>query len=409
MNVPDAVNSQKKKIRQGEFVAVVALMTAIGALSIDAILPAFPEIRSYLGLVPDSKKVSLLVTSYLLGMGLGQIPAGILSDRFGRKRGMQVFLGIYLVGVTLTVLAPSLPWMIAARIVAGVGSAGPRAIAMAMVRDTYSGVRMAQILSYVQSVFAIVPVLAPTIGSAVLHLGGWRMTVLFPGLVAIALVLWLFRIPESLPVERRRPASISGIRRSIATVSRHAPTRLYAAALACMFGALASYISLSEQVVDGTYGRKSHFPLIFGAIAASMGASTLLNARLVGKIGLPVMVRVMPILGAIFGLSLAAISLFTSGRPPFLLFAVGMAILLSLQTLVVPNVNTTAMSPHGELAGVAAGMLGTVGTIGGAVLGTIISQSHDGTTRALTGGIAACLVMSALFVHLAQRAGRQPS
>lgn len=392
-----------KRISQGEFIAVTALITAMGALSIDTILPAFGEIRAHLGLAADSTRVSLLVTSYLLGMGVGQIPAGILSDRLGRKRALLFFIALYSVGVAATALAPSLLTMIAARFVWGLGGAGPRAVAIAMIRDSHEGVRMAQVLSYVQSIFVIVPVVAPTLGAVALHAGGWRATVLVPAVVAGLLVVWLFRIPETLPLDRRRIANADSLRQAFGTIFRHRPTVYYAIAMAFLFGCISSYISLAESLIDDLYGRKSQFPVIFGLIAATMGASTLVNARLVGRFGLVRMLTIMPIASAVLAIGLAVVSLTTDGRPPFVVFAIGMAGLLSVQTLVTPNVQTSAMGPHGHFAGLAAGIVGAVATIGGAALGTLVSQLHDGSTNTLLLGIAAFLIIALICVHRAQR------
>jgi MFS transporter, DHA1 family, multidrug resistance protein len=394
---------RQSKISNAEFIAVTALITAMGALSIDTILPAFPEIRAHLGLAPGSTKVSLLVTAYLLGMGLGQIPAGIISDRFGRKKALTFFVGIYMIGVVGMMVAPSLPLAVLARVVWGLGGSGPRVVAIAMVRDSHEGVRMAQVLSYVQSIFVLVPVLAPSLGALALHVGGWRATVAVPAAVAVVLIVWMLRIPETLSQERRRPASLQAVRHAFATILRHRPTVLYAVSMAFLFGCISSYISLAETIIDDLYGRKSQFPIIFGVIAASMGVSTLINARLVGRLGLKRMLTTIPVITASVAVVLALICIQRDGKPPFLVFAIGMALLLSAQTLITPNVNARSLGPHGALAGLAAGITGMISTIGGAILGTIVSQLHDGSTRTITIAIAVFLLTTTAIVRLAQR------
>ena len=184
-------------------------------------------------------------------------------------------------------------------------------------------------------------------------------------------------------------------------VLRDRSTRYAAVAMALLFGCISSYISLAETIIDDVYGRKAQFPLIFGAIAASMGASTLLNARLVGRVGIRPMLRTVPAVAAVVASALAASSFLTDGKPPFAVFAVGMALLLSVQTLVTPNVQTTAMAAHGQSIGLTAGILGTIATIGGAFLGTVTSQSHDGTTRTLFSTIALFLLLSLFCIRQA--------
>ncbi len=300
--------------RNREFIAVLALTTAMSALAIDTLLPAFPEIRAHYALASNSTRVSLLITAFFLGSGIAHIPMGILADRFGRKLTLYASLGICL---------------------------------------------------------------------------GWRAAVLFPGVVASALAVWLIRIPETLPPERRRTIRARTLAAAFRDVTRVRSSVLLALAVTCLLAVINTYISLAEIITDKVYGRAAQFPVTFGAIAVAMGLAGVINARLVGQVGLRRMLRRTPLLLATTGVAFASVSLLTGGRPSFYFYGVSLAAVLGFQVLVLPNCNSLALQPLGHVAGLASGMISSVSTIGGAVLGGLVAQQYSGNTNALAIGIAA--------------------
>ncbi len=355
----------------------------IGALAIDTILPTFPGVRTYLGLPAGSNKLSLLITMYMFGMGTGQILMGMLSDRFGRRKVLFVSLTAYALCAVATAFAPTLTLMVLARFVWGFSSAGPRVAAGAMVRDTYEGVKMAQTLSYVQSIFVIVPVFAPTVASVIMRATNWRFAVCFPAVVALVLIVWIIRIPETLRPENRRDLDFGSVGRTATELRHHPATMLYSVGIMFLMGSLTSYIGLTEQIIEETYHRGSQFAVIFGALALVMGASTLANAALVGRFGLRRMVQIVPVLLFVHSSVFAIVSVLSKNRTPFPAYCVGIAGLLAMQTLVIPNCNAAAMLPVGHFAGAASGVIGTVNTIGGATLGLIVTNLHTNGTNVL--------------------------
>lgn len=176
-------------------------------MAIDTILPAFPEIRAHVGLPVGSPRVSLLISAFFFGNGIAQLFTGILTDRFGRRPVMWTGLLIYSIGALGATFSSTLTTMIICRVIWGIGASAPRVVAVAMVRDQFEGSRMAQTLSYVQAVFVVVPVVAPSLGTGVLHLGGWRWAMVTPAFLAVIMAAWLVRLPETLPIERRRVIS----------------------------------------------------------------------------------------------------------------------------------------------------------------------------------------------------------
>lgn len=176
----------------GEFVGLVALMMAVTAISIDNLLPAFPAIQAQFG-VADPNSLQLLIYVYMIGFGIAQIVYGPVSDTYGRRRVLLVSLAIYVAGSCLAMVAPSFEWLLAARVIQGIGAAGGRVLSTAIVRDRFAGREMASVMSLVMMVFLIVPMIAPAIGGAMLALGSWHyvfisMLVLAGSLVVLSLI-----------------------------------------------------------------------------------------------------------------------------------------------------------------------------------------------------------------------------
>jgi MFS transporter, DHA1 family, multidrug resistance protein len=378
----------------------------MGALAIDTVLPTFPDVRQHLGLPVGSNRLSLLITMYMFGLGSGQLLLGMLSDRFGRRRMLIVTLFIYAAAAVATTFAPSLAMMAAARFVWGFGAGGPRVAASAMIRDTYQGVKMAQTLSYVQAIFVIVPVFAPTISAGILHATNWRIAICFPALMALLLVLWIMRIPETLRPENRREFDVRSVASTARELRTFPATIWYSLAIMFLMGSLTSYIGITEQIIEETYHRGHQFAFIFGAIALVMGISTLVDAALVGRFGLQKMVRFVPIVLFAHSSVFAIISVLFNNRSPFLLYCLGIAGLLALQTLVIPNCNAAAMLPVGHFAGAAAGVTGTMTTLGGAMLGLLVTSLHTSGTNVLSIGQAILAGGCFLSTLIARRVGQ---
>ncbi len=190
-----------------EFVAIVALMMAVTAISIDNLLPAFPAIETRFA-VADPNRLQLLVYVYMLGFGPAQIIYGPLSDALGRRPVLLASLGVYVAGCVLAMLAPSFGWLLAARVIQGMGAAGGRVLSTAIVRDRFAGREMASVMSLIMMVFLIIPMVAPAIGGAMLAFGSWVYVFVSMLILAFILTVWFsWRMPETLHPEYRRPLS----------------------------------------------------------------------------------------------------------------------------------------------------------------------------------------------------------
>lgn len=349
------------------------------ALAIDAILPALTQIRRDLDLESDSTAVSALITAFLFGSGLGFVPAGLLADRFGRRPVLWGGLGLYIVGAAGAALAPSLAWMLVARVVWGIGAAGPRVAAVAMVRDSYEGDQMARQMSFMMVVFILVPSIAPTLGAGLIEIGPWEIVFWFCALAALAVLAASTQLPRTLPVSARRALSFREIRSGWRTFFTAPGTPGYLIAMTVLFGAFAAYLSGLEIIVDDVFDLDPWLPAIFGGLSAFMGLVMFVNGRVVERVGLDRLVRWV-LIGVVTSSSLfVVVALSTDGQPPFWLFVTVFAVVLSSTGVLQPNLNSAAMKPMAAVAGSAASLIGTIQMVLGSVIGTIISRSFNGT------------------------------
>jgi MFS transporter, DHA1 family, multidrug resistance protein len=380
------LSTTRSRPGEAEFIALIALSIALAALGIDIMLPAFPAIREELALPPDSTATGGLVTAYFLGLAIGQLFYGPLADRFGRRPTLYAGYALYGVGAVLAALAPSLSTLVAARFVWGLGAAGPRMVTVAVIRDTYEGDRMSRAMSFVMAVFLIVPVLAPTIGAAVVAVAGWRWIFGVCVLAAAAMALWALRLPETLAPEHRLELRFGRVLAAARYVVSERRTVGYTLALTALFGAFLAYIATAELLIGDAYGRPAAFPAIFGGLALAMGVASLANTRLLrrvhtGSLAHGVLLAYLVAAGLLVLLAVAG-----GGRPPLPVFIVGVAIMLGAHALLIPNLTSLAMTPMGAVAGTASSLIGASQIAGGALLGAGVARFYDGTILPLTLG-----------------------
>lgn len=377
------------------FTVVLSMAIAVTALAIDSLLPAFPEIREHLGLASDSTAVAGLVTAFLVGNGLGLVPAGLLADRFGRRQVMWGGLALYVLGAVGSVFAPTLGVMLAARFVWGLGAAGPRVAALAIVRDVYSGDQMARQMSLIMSVFILVPTVAPALGAGLIAVGPWHL-VFWMCVAAAALVLVAsIRLPSTIAPEDRRALTLTDIVGGWKIVVTTPGTLGYLTGLTVLFGAFLSYLASSEIIVDEVFGLEQWFPLIFGVLAAVMGVAMFVNGRIVMAVGLDRLIWLASLAYVASTAALLAVALATGGKPPFWLFAVVVSAVLAAHSALIPNLNAAAMRPLGHVAGSAAAIFSSAPTIVGALLGAVVDNAFDGT---ITPMASAFLVSGAIAI-----------
>jgi DHA1 family bicyclomycin/chloramphenicol resistance-like MFS transporter len=387
-----------------EFLAMVALCMAMAAMSIDLLLPAFPDMRAAFGLDPGATAISGVITAFFVGLGFGQLVYGPLSDRFGRRPVLYAGIAIYVCGAIASTRATTLEAFLLCRLVWGFGAASPRSLALAILRDTFEGERMARAMSNVMATFILVPVIAPSVGSGLLALGSWHLTLWAPVVVAVVLTTWTaLRLPETLPPERRRSVAPKAILSAAGAVVRNRQTIAFALASTLVFGIMTAYVGSTQLIIEEVFDEADLFPIIFGVLAIGLALGSLLSGKLVLRLGLGRLIRYGAIYAVATALLLAVVGVATDGHPPLWLFLLASALMLPSCTALIPNTNTAAMLPLGHIAGTAAAIIGTISTIGGALLGSVIDNAYDGSVRPFAVGAFVYAVAAAVAVVVAGR------
>ncbi|WP_437396711.1 multidrug effflux MFS transporter [Flagellimonas lutimaris] len=381
-----------------EFVAMMAALMSIVALAIDAILPAISNIGIAINST-DSTDNQLLVTMIFLGLGVGQLFFGPISDSFGRKPVVYIGFVIFLLASVICLYAPSLEIMIIGRILQGVGLSAPRTIAISIIRDTYEGDYMAKIMSFVVAFFILVPVVAPAIGKLILDVAGWKSIFYVQMVFVLAVAIWFWkRQKETLHPEYKIPFTghvfIDGVKEFV----KYKETVAFTLTSGLVTGAFLVYLSSAQHIFEDQYALKEMFPYIFAGLAVSIGLSTFLNGTLVMRFGM----RKLSLMATIVFCVIAIVYsiLFLNSPNPSIYVLVGF---LSIQFFCLGfmwgNFRSIAMEPIGHIAGIGAAINGFVSTLLSIPIATFIGEFVKDTVWPLFAGLAICgLCALAIFL-----------
>ncbi len=371
----------------------MAGLGCINAAAIDVMLPALPTMGDFFGVANPNDR-SLVLTSFLLGLGLPQLVFGPIVDRFGRRRPLLIGITLYAMAALLAPLAPTFGTLLALRFTQGLGSAAVSVASQSTVRDLYSGRAMAQIMSMIMSVFMIVPIIAPNVGQVILLTAPWQGIFFFMGLVGITFGTWAYlRLDETLTAENRRPLTVQSVTRGFGLVVGNRMALFYGLAGIFLFGAVLGFVNTAQQIYVGIYGLGALFPIAFAVGPIAFAVSFLLNSRLVGRLGMRRLAHGAMLSYVIITALWAALS--AAGFMPlwaFLLFLAGATL---MQGFAWGNVGSLSMEPLGEVAGTAAAVFGTFSTVGAAIIGYAVAQAFNGTTTTLA---AAYFVLGLLVI-----------
>lgn len=402
----------KKELGFVEFVCLIALMMALNALAIDSMLPALPAIGADLGVVNENSR-QWVVTAYLLGFGGAQLIYGPVADRFGRKSVLLFGVGLYVLFSVLATLAPSFEMLILARIGQGLGSASTRVLAVSIVRDRYEGRTMARVMSFSFLVFLGVPILAPSLGQLIMLFGPWRWIFAGLGLIGVALIVWAgLRLPETLKPEDRLPIQVKRLVSAYKTALTDRTAVGYTLAMTAITGALFGFINSSQQIFADVFNAEAVFPQVFALIAGGIALASLLNARLVVKLGSRKISHVALIGFTSISAIHAVVAL--SGHETIWTFAVLQTLTMFCFGLIAGNFGAMAMETMGHIAGTAASIQGFISTVFGSLLGFAVGQMFNGTTVPMAAGFTVFGLTALALVLFAERgrlfrAQHQPS
>jgi DHA1 family bicyclomycin/chloramphenicol resistance-like MFS transporter len=391
----------------GESLVLMALLISIVALSVDTMLPALPEIGADLN-VQIANDVQLVISFLFLGLSVGLLFYGPLSDSLGRKPVLFAGIAIYIFGCVLSIFSISFSTMLAGRILQGLGSAGPRTVVLAVVRDQYEGRDMARIMSTIMSIFIMIPVFAPSIGQGIMLMAGWRTifaVLLFLSLTVLAWFGW--RHPETLSPRYRLPFSFKKIALAFAEVCCHRISLSYTIVAGFVMGAFLGYISSAQQVFQDLYGQGLMFPLIFGILGLSVGSALFFNSRIVMHLGMRKLVdRAMAGLAAISSAYFVIDCLF-AGRSPFWMLIAYFLTAFFCIGFLFGNLNAIAMRPMGHIAGTASAVVGSLSTFLAVPIAFVIGHLYNDTTLPLVGGFALLSATSLCIMRWANRSINQ--
>jgi MFS transporter, DHA1 family, multidrug resistance protein len=385
-----------------EFIALVALTTSLVAMSIDTMLPALGSMASELGAAQPNDR-QLILSMFFAGMAVGQLVYGPISDSTGRKPALYLGIALFMIGGAICALTHSFTWLLIGRALAGFGAAGPRIVSVALMRDAHTGSSMARVMSFVQTVFILVPVLAPSIGQAVLAVTSWRA--IFIALVVIAMlnVLWIaLRQPETLPAPRRVPFSLRTIGRGCAETFRNRVALGYTLGSGFVFGGFISYLSMSQQVFQEQYGLGSLFPVFFGLLASAIGLASFANGKLVMRFGMRRLSRAALWTNCVLCVCASLATQLLGGHPPLAAFVSYMLVCFFLNGLLFGNFSARAMEPLGHIAGVASAIIGSVSGLVALTLGTLFGHAYNGTVLPLVAGFTTAALLALVATEFAE-------
>jgi MFS transporter, DHA1 family, multidrug resistance protein len=403
INTGALISSQHYPMGFPEFVIVIASIMALNPLATDMMLPALPDIRSAFH-ISAANRPQMVLSIFLVGFAAGQFVIGPLSDHFGRRPVLLGGMGVYCVASLLAIVAPSFENLLLARALQGLGTSATRVIATSIVRDCYAGRRMASVISLTMMVFIAVPVVAPSFGQAVMLLSQWRGIFIVLMIYGVLALVWSgFRMPETLPEQKRKSLAIGEVLAAFRQTVTNRQTLGYALAAGGVQGSLFAFVFSAQQVFTEVYKLGYYFPLAFAVIAVGIAIAAFLNAAFVGRLGMRVISH-GALLGfvAVAGAMLAAAKLQMLPLPLFMALA---AMMMFSFGLMFANFTSLAMEPQGDIAGTASSLYGSITTLLGIGIGTTIGQVYDGTLLPFATGFFLC-TLAALAVVLVVEKGR---
>lgn len=401
------MTSSNSKISTQEFTLLVALLMSIVAISIDALLPALGIISSEITLAYPNQ-VQLVISALFLGMAIGQLVCGPLSDATGRKKVLYSGIVLFLAGSVLCFFAQDITTLLIGRFIQGLGVSGPYVSAISIVRDKYAGREMAKVMSLVMMIFIMVPAIAPSLGQAILLIAAWRYVFVLYVIYAVIIGLWIFlRLEETLPKENRIPFSVTGFVDGFKEVICNRTTMGYTLCMGLFFGSFVGYLNSSQQIFQVQFGTGKMFTVYFGVLALVFGVASLFNSQLVEKWGMHYISK--RAVWAIIVSSGLFLGLHALSEIQLWMFMIYASVLFFAFGLIFGNVNAMAMEPMGHVAGIASAIIGSVSSIISMVIGTAIGQMYNNTLIPVTTGFLVMTILALFLMAFADSKNTNPN
>lgn len=390
---------QNQKRSQLEFVVLMAALMSIVALSIDAVLPALPIIGDYLN-VSNPLDNPKLITTIFLGLGVGQLLFGPLSDSFGRKPIVYAGFILFVIASIICITTKSFEMMLFGRVLQGIGLAAPRTMSIAMIRDSYEGDYMAKIISIVVMVFILVPVVAPSLGQFLMTHYDWKFIFTFTLGFGVLVVVWFgLRQPETLHDKYKIPYRLSIFKTGTIQFFKIKSAVIYTLLSGFITGSFMVYLSTSQQIFEKQYNLAEEFPLIFASLAISVGLATFMNSQLVMRFGMKRIVHISMI--SFILISLLFIILYHSGNNPSIEILIGFfAFQFFTIGFLFGNLRALAMEPMGHIAGIGSALNGFISTVMAVPIANYIGSFVVDSVTPLFVGFLVCGLLSLLLFYL---------
>jgi len=368
----------------------MACMMSLVALSIDAILPAMGMISSSLSLT-QTQDIQLVISLVLLGQGCGQLLFGPLSDTFGRKPAIYAGYSIFLVATIVCMYTTTFEALLVARFVQGFGLAAPRVLTIAIIRDKYSGPRMAQVMSFIMVFFILVPMIAPLMGQGILLFASWQ------AIFGLMLVFGLFslgwfavRQPETLAPEHKKSLKLSVLYATFKAVVTTPVSMAYTLAAGILSGSFVSYLASSQQIFGQQYGLDDKFAIYFSGMAFVFGLASFFNGKMVVKKGMQYLVFRAFGVFIISSFIFMAVVINQQNMPPLSWTTGYFVVAFACVAVLFGNLNSLAMEPLGHLAGFGAAVVGAVSTLTAVLIAMLVGSIYDGTIFPLALAFTCC-------------------
>ncbi len=378
-----------------EFTALMASLTALGALAVDAVMPAFLDMSRDLNL-QNANDIQLVIGLLFFGTTVGHLFYGPIADAYGRKPALFLGISLFLVGCVITITVNNFHYLLAGRFLQGLGTASSRIVTTAIIRDRFKGREMARVMSLIMTVFILVPILAPSLGQLVLFIASWRWIFIMFFILGILNLLWFTkRQPETLREEYKKNLSLGDFKFAIKAVITHRQSLGYTLIAGLIFGSLLGYLHSAQQILQVQFELGTKFTLYFGLLAVSIGVASFSNSKLVLRFGTKKLVSLG--LFSSFGYALLfLLYYFLIDKDSFWVFYIYLLFLFFSLGILFGNLNAMAMEPHGKIAGSASTIIGTTQSMLSLFFGVLIGRSYNGTVLPLALAFAGLTLLSIL-------------
>ncbi len=382
---------------------------SVVALSIDTLLPAISDIGASINSF-DPADNQMLITMIFLGLGVGQLFFGPLSDAVGRKPVVYLGILVFVVASGICLAAPNLEWMIAGRILQGIGLSTARTISISIIRDMYKGDVMAKVMSFVTAFFILVPIVAPAIGKLILEWANWQAIFYIQLVFTVLVGVWFWkRQPETLRPEYKIPFTNHLFMDGLRELLRFKETVAFTIISGLVTGSFLVYLSASQHIFENQYGLKEVFPYIFAGLAISIGVSTFLNGTLVLRFGM----RKLSLyaLMAFCGIAGLYVALFwgSPNNPSVFILVAFLSLQFFCLGFMWGNFRSIAMEPIGHIAGIGAAINGFFSTVIAIPIASVIGSFVEERVLPLFLGLAICGLFSLVIFLFVRKPNPLPT